>query len=177
MRQKNKQFAQLLNRVREVKITEHDETTLKSRVTTLDHPDHFTDALHVYGTNQQADQYNAAMLQKLHTPKYVIQSSDITRDRDTRQVKISLDGKKRTDTGGLPTHLTIAENAYVRLTSNIDVADGLANGVRGIIQKIIINEDGVVNTILVKFDNKGIGQKAKTSSPYNRTHGDAIPIY
>ena len=177
VRQKNKQFAQLLNRVQEAKITEHDETTLKARVTTLDDPDHFTDALHVYGTNQQADQYNAAMLQKLDTPKYVIQSSDITRDRDTRQVKISLDGKKHTDTGGLPSHLTIAENAYVRLTSNIDVADGLANGVRGIIQKIIINEDGPLNTILVKFDNKGIGQKAKTSSPYKKTHGDAIPIY
>ena len=177
VRQKNKQFAQLLNRVREAKITEHDETTLKGRVTTLDHPDHFTDALHVYGTNQQADQYNATMLQKLDTPKYVIQSSDITRDRETRQVKISLDGKKCTDTGGLPSQLTIAENAYVRLTSNIDVADGLANGVRGIIQKIIINEDGAVNTILVKFDNEGIGQKAKASSPYNRTYGDAIPIY
>ena len=163
-RQKNKQFAQLLNRVRETKITEHDETTLKGRVTTLDHPDHFTDALHVYGTKQQADQYNAAMLQKLDTPKYVIQSSDITRDRETRQLKIRLDGKKRTDTGGLPSQLTIAENAYVRLTSNIDVADGLANGVRGIIQKIIINEDGAVNTILVKFDNEGIGQKAKVST-------------
>ena len=177
VRQKNKQFAQLLNRVREAKITEHDETTLKGRVTTLDHPDHFTDVLHVYGTNQQADQYNATMLQKLDTPKYVILSSDITRDRETRQVKISLDSKKRTDTGGLPSHLTIAENAYVRLTSNIDVTDGLANGVRGIIQKIIINGDGTVNTVLVKFDNKGIGQKTKASSPYNRTYGDAIPIY
>ena len=90
---KNKHFAQLLNRVREATITENDETILKARVTTLDDPDHFTDALHVYGTNQQADQYNATMLQKLDTPKYVIRSSDITRDRDTRQVKISLDGK------------------------------------------------------------------------------------
>ena len=60
------------------------------------------------------------------------------------------------DTGGLPSHLTIAENAYVRLTPNIDVTDGLANRVRSIIQKIIINEDGAVNTILVKFDNEGI---------------------
>ena len=110
------------------------------------------------------------MLHKLDTPKYVIQSSDITRDRDTRQVKISLDGKKRMDTGGLPSHLTIAENAYVRLTSNIDVTDGLANGVRGIIQKIITNEDGSVNIILVKFDNEGIRQKAKAASPYNRTY-------
>ena len=81
------------------------------------------------------------------------------------------------DTGGLPSHLTITENAYVKFTSNIDVTDGLAKGVRGIIQKIIINEDGAVNTILVKFDNVGIGQKAKASSPYNRTYGDTIPIY
>ena len=92
-------------------------------------------------------------------------------------MKISLDGKKRTDTGGLPSHLTIAENAYERLTSNIDVTDGLANGVRGIIQKIITNEDGSVNIILVKFDNEGIRQKAKAASPYNRTYRDAIPIY
>ena len=41
------------------------------------------------------------------------------------------------------------------------MADGLADGVRGIIQKIIINEDGAVNTILVKFDNEGIGQKQR----------------
>ena len=157
-RQKNKQFAQLLNRVREAKITEHDETTLKGRVTTLNHPDHW---MSMEPTNQQADQYNAAMLQKLDTPKYVIQSSDITRDRETRQVKISLDGKK---------------HRYRRAT-NIDVADGLANGVRGIIQKIIINEDGAVNMILVKVDNEGIGQKAKASNPNNRTYGDAIPIY
>ena len=59
VRQKNKHFAQLLNRVREAKITENDETILKARVMTLNDPDHFTDALHVYGTNQQADQYNA----------------------------------------------------------------------------------------------------------------------
>ena len=41
----------------------------------------------------------------------------------------------------------------------------------------MINKDGTVNTILVKFDNEGIGQKAKASSPYNRTYGKAIPIY
>ena len=134
---------------------------LKARVTTLDDPDHFTDALHVSGTNQQADQYNATMSQKLDKPKYVIQSSDITRDRDTRQVKISLDGKKTHGYRRTTKSLNHRENAYVRLTSNIDVTDGLANEVRGIIQKVIINEDGAVNTILVKFDNDGIDRKQK----------------
>ena len=140
VRQKDQQFAQLLNRVREAQITEDDEATLKQRVTTLDNPIHFTDALHVYGTNNQTDQYNSMMLQKLTTHKYVIKSSDITKDRNTCQVEISFEGKKRTDTGGLSSTLTVAENAFVRLTSNIDVADGLANGVRGIITGIITND-------------------------------------
>ena len=140
VRQKDQQFAQLLNRVHEAQITEDDEATLKQRVTTLDNPVHFTDAFHVYGTNNQTDQYNSTMLQKLTTHKYIIKSSDITKDRNTCQVEISLEGKKRTDTGGLSSTLTVAENALVRLTSNIDVADGLANGLRGIITGIITND-------------------------------------
>ena len=117
------------------------------------------------------------MLQKLTTHKYVIKSSDITKDRNTRQVEISLEGKKRTDTGGLSSTLTVAENAFVRLTSNIDVADGLANGVRGIITGIITNDQQSVTTILVRFDDKTVGEKAKSSSQYKSQYPDAVPIY
>ena len=177
VRQKDQQFAQLLNRVHEAQITEDNEATLKQRVTTLDNPIHFTDALHVYGTNHQTDQYNSTMLQKLTTHKYIIKSSDITKDRNTRQVEISLEGKKRTDTGGLSSTLTVAQNAFVRLTSNIDVADGLANGVRGIITGIITNDQQSVTTILVRFDDKTVGEKAKSSSQYKSQYPDAVPIY
>ena len=122
---------------------------MKQIVTTLDDPSHFTDALHVYGTNQQTDQYNSIMLHKLTTYKHIIKSSDIRKDRNTGQVELSLEGKKRTDKGGLPGTLTVTENAFVRLTSNIDVADGLANGVRGIIRSIITNDQQSVTVILV----------------------------
>ena len=43
-------------------MTDQDGATLKTRVTTLDDPNHFIDALHVYGTNEQTDEYNSAML-------------------------------------------------------------------------------------------------------------------
>ena len=177
MRQKDQHFAQLLNRVREAQIMEDDETTLKQRVTTLDDPEHFADALHVYGTNHQTDQYNSTMLQKLTTFKHIIKSSDITKDRNTHQVEVSLEGKKRTDTGGLSGTLTVAENAFVRLTSNIDVADGLANGIRGIIKSIVTNNQGCVTAILVQFDDKKVGEKAKASSQYKSRYPDAVPIY
>ena len=177
VRQKDQHFAQLLNRVREAQITEDDEAALKQRVTTLDDPEHFADALHVYGTNHQTDQYNSTMLQKLTTFKHIIKSSDIAKDRNTHQVEVSLEGKKRTDTGGLPGTLTVAENAFVRLTSNIDVADGLANGIRGIIRSIVTNDQGCVTTILVQFDDKKVGQKAKASNQYKSRYPDAVPIY
>ena len=176
-RQKDQQFAQLLKRIHQAQINENDEEILKQRVTTLDDPMHFTDALHVYGTNQQTDQYNSIMLQKLTTCKHTIKSSNIRKDKNTHQVELSLEGKKRTDTGGLSGTLTVAENAFIRLTSNIDVADGLENGVRGIIRSIITNDQQSVTAILVQFDDKNVGEKAKASSQFKAQHPDAIPIY
>ena len=166
VRQKDQHFAKLLNRIREAQVTEDDEVILKQRVTTLHDPNHFTDALHVYGTNQQTDQYNSIMLQKLTTHKHIIKSSDIRKDRNTGQVELSLEGKKRTETGGLSGTLTVAENAFIRLTSNIDVANGLANGVRGIIRSITTNDQQYVTAILVQFDDKSVREKAKASSQY-----------
>ena len=101
----------------------------------------------------------------------------MTKDRNTAQVNISLEGKKRAETGGLAGTLTIAENAFVRLTSNIDVPDGLANGVRGIITRIMTNDQGCVTAILVKFDDRKVGDKAKGSSQYKSQYLDAVPIY
>ena len=177
VRQKDQYFAELLNRVREAQMTDQDEATLKTRITTLDNPNHFVDALHVYGTNEQTDQYNSTMLQKLNTSKYTIKSSDITKDRDTRQLNLRLEGEKRAETGGLTSNLTVAENAFIRLTSNIDVTDGLVNGVRGIIQKLITNDEGSVSVILVKFDDETVRQKAKVLSQYKEQYLDAVPIF
>ena len=92
-------------------------------------------------------------------------------------MELSLEGKKRTDTGGLSGTLTVAENAFVRLTSNIDAADGLANGIRGIIKSIVTNDEQSVTAILVQFDDKNVGEKAKSSSQYKSQHPDAVPIY
>ena len=49
VRQRDKQFADLLNRVRLANISEADEIIPKTRTTTLNDPNHYMDALHVYG--------------------------------------------------------------------------------------------------------------------------------
>ena len=92
-------------------------------------------------------------------------------------MNLSLEGKKRAQIGGLTTNLTVAENAFIRLTSNIDVTEGLANGVRGIIQKLVTNHEGSISVILVKFDDETVGEKAKVLSQYKEQYPDAVPIF
>ena len=186
VRQKDHTFADLLNCVRIAEITEDDEAILRTIVVTINDPNHFTEALHVYGTNDQAEIYNSSMLQRLQSQKYSISSHDVSKDTDTKQVKINLHGKKCIETGGLESCLIVAENSVVRLTCNIDVTDGLANGVRGVIQKIITKEDETsVVAILVKFEDSNIGEAAKGGSQHKSQYprcssniqvGSIIPI-
>ena len=49
------------------------------------------------------------------------------------------------------------------ITKNIDVSDGLTNGVMGTIVNILKDEEEVnVKVILVKFDNSDVGQSARS---------------
>ena len=59
----------------------------------------------------------------------------------------------------------------------IYVTDGLANRVRGIIQKLITNDEGSMSGILVKFDDETLNEKAKVLSQYKEQYLDAVPIF
>ena len=137
VRQADQEFAATLNRVRTGKLTAADEDLLRSRVVTVADPRHFEQALHVYGTNAETDRHNQKMLRTIHTEKYSIECTDTRRDKDTNMVSVCVKGKRRSETGGLEGELVIAEGASVKMVANIDVADGLVNGVRGKVQKIL----------------------------------------
>jgi len=82
---------------------------------------------------------------------------------------------KPSDTGGLRDIVSIAVGARVMVTVNIDVTDGLANGVCGTVTGID-HTDNDAHTILVKFDSARVGQKAIAKSQYRRDYPDAVPI-
>lgn len=66
MRQKeDREFAQLLCRVRTATGTNHDINTMESRVATDHQSDYLHDALHVYRLNKDVDEQNAATLNQL----------------------------------------------------------------------------------------------------------------
>ena len=62
------------------------------------------------------------------------------------------------------------------LTVNVDVSDGLVNGARGEVVRIVTNTQCVVTVVLIKFDNPEVGLKAIRSSPYLATFTSAVPL-
>ena len=63
------------------------------------------------------------------------------------------------------------------ITINIDVSDGLTNAVMGSIVDIVKDEKKLnVKVVLVKFDNRDVGQSARSNSLYKHINSDAVPI-
>ena len=61
------------------------------------------------------------------------------------------------------------------LTTNIDVCDGLTNGVMGTVVGVI-EKKAKIHVIFVKFDSDTIGIDAKEKSVHKTLYPDAVPI-
>ena len=175
MRQKeDQQFAQVLMRVRTASCTQDDITLLKSRIVKKTDTNYPTQALHVFTTNNDVDTYNAEHLQKLPTQVFDIKANDSKKDVQTNLIDVVF-SKKPSETGGLREIVSVAVGARVMVTVNIDVSDGLANGVCGTVIDII--HIGIyVQAVLVKFDSERVGKQAIANSQYKDLHPEAVPI-
>ena len=80
MRQReDKDFAEILNRIREGKHTEADIAVLKKRILNLSpqHPDYPINATHLFSTNMAVDQHNNDIFHKSTNEKVEIKAIDI----------------------------------------------------------------------------------------------------
>ena len=85
--------------------------------------------------------------------------------------------KKPHETGNLRKGLQLKVGAKVRLTTNIDVSDGLMNGAMGSVSNIIIyKQKQKIQAVLVQFDNETIGADMRKTSMYKHINKDAFPI-
>lgn len=69
----------------------------------------------------------------------------------------------------------VTVGARVMVTVNVNVSDGLANGVCGTVVGIETTGDQVV-AILVKFDSSRVGKDAIAQSQYRQRYPEAVPI-
>ncbi|XP_062616868.1 uncharacterized protein LOC134278575 [Saccostrea cucullata] len=166
-------FASVLNSLRIRTITEplseEAKTMLKECI--RDGPD---DVLHVYPTNNEANEYNLKMLHTNCEELMEITAEDYQKDKTTGKLTLCEKPFIRTRTDGLSATLLLSVNARVMLTRNINVEDGLVNGAMGHISAIDFGkaeQRNRVDSIKVMFDCKDIGRLQGKG-----THGNEVLI-
>ena len=140
------------------------------------HPKYLRNVMHVFAQNKYCDEWNEFMLKSLPGDTSICVAHDSKKDNITNVAEINVPDKPSA-TGNLTKELKIKIGTRVMITTNIDVSDGLTNGVMGMIVNILKDEEEVnVKVILVKFDNSDVGQSARSQSLYKKINRKTIPI-
>ena len=183
MRQRNDAvFANMLNRLRVRKedepLQETDIKLLESRTVKENVLTAPPDALHLFFRNVDVNKHNDAKIATLNTKKYTVQAEDVDQSGG-RIVKVNTTPHKtsRNDNTSLAPSLQLAVGARTMLIANVDVSDGLCNGVSGIIKGIEFrNSTNMPSVVYVKFDSDRIGVKARSAQFIAPQHSGCTPI-
>ena len=133
MRQKDdKQFAELLNRLREGKHSDDDIAILKQRLlnVTPENGNYLINTTHLFTTNASVDAQNNALYTLSRTEKAQIKAVDIIIGDISDDLKKQMKNKipdDATKTMGLYSVVSVATEAKYDLTTNIDVTVGLSH--------------------------------------------------
>ncbi|XP_035675782.1 uncharacterized protein LOC118415349 [Branchiostoma floridae] len=186
-RQENdKQYTELLNRVRLGLPSSADIKLLESRLMTKSDIEQspFSSALHIFPTRKQAAEYNKEELERLHlqtnTQVHILKANDEMIDGPVNTKSIPADdliSANTSETAGLEKNLHLAQGCRVMLLRNILSEDGLVNGAQGTVEEFLFqssatNEQSNVNEqvitgVYVKFDNPKVGQTIQDPSKNN----------
>uniref|UniRef100_A0AAX7UK93 ATP-dependent DNA helicase n=1 Tax=Astatotilapia calliptera TaxID=8154 RepID=A0AAX7UK93_ASTCA len=167
VRQSDVGFAELLNRLRThikgAPLLEKDIKSLKHCET-----GEVSSALHIFPTNKQVNEHNMQQLFKL-CPDYVeIPAQDFVNSKKTGKLELKTGHHAKTYNTCLNEKLLLGKGARVMLCKNVDVMDGLVNGVCGTVTHIVyVTEDKKLpKTIYVKFDDNHIGAQRRKNCVY-----------
>ena len=166
MRQReDKDFAEILNRIREGKHTEADVAVLKERILNLSpqHPEYPINSTHLFSTNMAVDQHNHDIFYKSTNEKVEIKAIDIVLGDLSDELKERLKKQIPNDpskTMGLYSVCSILKDAKYDLTTNVSVVDGMTNGAECIIKKVDYRVPGSTrpSIIWVLFQEEHIGK-------------------
>ena len=163
-----------LNRFRVGQVTDSDEKILKGLMTSEEHLSE--DCMHIFYTNEEVKKLNEDMLNKLNGPVISVKAIKQSPKGYTPKIKKKtgcVDGTQYMD------NLEVKKGARVMLVFNINIIDDLVNGVTGTIVGIEFKSGGIVDCIVVRFDDESVGQdqRAKyphTSQKYKEVNGTPI---
>lgn len=119
------------------------------------------DVLHVFATNDEVNDYNLSMLKRNCVDLIEINAKDYQKDKTSGKLRLRENSLVTKRSEGLSSCILIGLNARVMLIRNVDVEDGLVNGVVGKITKINLSKHHTneITGISVAFDNQNVGKK------------------
>ena len=168
MRQReSKDFAELLNRLREGNHTKQDIQKLKQRIISITNHEYPKDAPHVFIQNAKVNDFNARAHNALPAIKYSIKAHDsvIVIGADSQQLRDKILGQIPNDprkTKQLHSVLQLAVGERTEISLNTRTDDGMTNGAGNVIKLIQVQQTGTPSGVIwVQFDHPDVGQKTR----------------
>lgn len=135
VRQQDASFAEMLNRLRVHKKNEtlspNDINMLKQCETGEE-----CDAIHIFPTNAQVDEYNIQKLNKCCPEAITIHARDFARNPETGRIERKVGFHAKVFNSCLDKCVSLGVGARVMLRKNVEVSDGLVNGAFGTVVHI-----------------------------------------
>ena len=152
-------YGNFLKRLRMGNQTEEDIQLLKTHIVENNSP-LYQNAVQVYGTNELVNNANNAKLLNLCGEEIQIEAHKFPPKSAPDYNFIT---NKNGCIGETPFKniLRIKKNAIVMLIYNVNTADKLTNGQRGIITDVIFNDANTVSCLIIKFDDPTVGKLQK----------------
>ncbi|CAB4013452.1 Hypothetical predicted protein [Paramuricea clavata] len=165
MRQReSKEFAEILNRLREGKHASSDIQKLKERcVEELNCP---REAPRLFIQNALVDSYNEKVCESFSGDKYVIKAQDSVIGACSaelkRKIMMQIPYVPLRNSKQLAHKLKLAVGLRTEIATNVRTDDGLTNGASNVVKLIQLTDDNKPSGLVwVQFDCKDVGKKAR----------------
>ena len=160
---KDREYAEILNRVREGKHTQEDIKQLEERIRPYGHPDLEEVELYIVCKRIECARINNQYLEGFPGKELSIQATHFQKNQ--KKYKPNICKKEGTvGTSSFMDNLILKIGCKVILINNIDTSDGLTNGQLGELVGIISTSDGSINKCIVKFKRENVGTKNRASN-------------
>ena len=155
---KDKQYADMLNRMRVGEMTDEDIEMLKTRVRHKNHPDLQNVGLYIIPTRKACARYNAEHLNSLKGDEILLKAVHFHPTQKNYNPFIEEKEGAIGSTSFLD-KIRLKLGSKIILIHNIDTTDGLTNGQLGTLISIIKTRDNKVDKLIIKLEKEDAGKE------------------
>ena len=160
----DKDYAEILNRMRVGKMTDNDIEKMKTRCRDKGHADLKSVDLFIVPTRKMCARYNEAHLNSLDGEEIHLKATHFHPMQ--KNYKPFIDSKEGAiGTTSFLDNLKVKIGSKIILVHNIDTADGLTNGQLGTLISIIKSDDGRIDKLVVRLQKKSAGSENRKKYP------------